>query len=64
MGSIMSHDEGLGGKVDWPRKRTFIQEKVSQQDTKVMKRETLKKVMTAKKEPVRTNQDNNTSQIF
>lgn len=29
MGNIMSHDEGPNGGVEWPRKKTFVQGKVS-----------------------------------
>lgn len=64
MGSILAHDQGPLNKVEWHRKKTAVQDKVSQQDPKAVSRETFKKVMTAKKEPTRTAKDRNASQVF
>ena len=57
IGGIMTHIEGPLSNIEWSSKskKSMIADKVSQQDSKMMKRETFIRVMSYKKEqPIRT----------
>ena len=64
MSSIMAHDEGPYSKIEWASKKGQVAEKPSQQDTKKIKRQTFIKVMSDKKEPRMTSEQQNLSGIY
>ena len=62
MGGVLGHDN-TGSQVDWPSKNC-PSGKVNHNDGSKIKRHTFVKVMSAKKEPVKTINDRNASTIF
>ena len=57
MGGVLAHDEGPYAKLDWPSKKSGLPAKPSEQNEKQMARQTMIKVMTAKKEPTKNRED-------
>ena len=62
----MVHDEGPFCKVEWvsKSKKSMIAAKVSEQDIKMIKRETFIKAMSYKKTYIKMKAQTNVSQIF